>query len=538
VTSWEPEPTSGTDPAGIRDQDAGRSRRSILTGLGIGALGTLLPASAVQAAALPVVNRLGSIAAAPLFAQPRTLSADEFKLHLLRRATWGPTVDSMAAIDRRGPKSWLASQLHPKPGKDMLSVQIAELFPDLGLSLAQVRALVFEDQARIRDQFQAVNVARATWSDWQLLEVMTDLWSNHLNVPVFSSDTTYARADYGRVIRESALEPYGSLLPQAVLHPAMLLYLNNDVSDKYHPNENLGRELLELHTVGVEAGYTQKDVVNSARILTGAGVDPVTGAFKYTPENHWVGPVKVLGFTHPNSSARGGMNVIRAYLNYLVQHPATARRVATKLAVRFVADEPPAGLVDTLAQVYLRSSTRIAPVLDALFSSPQFAASAGMKLRTPYEDIVAAMRALGVQPPASPDDWPSLWYACLNAGQVPQDWPTPDGYPHVSTYWSSPGQVLCRFNSQWNLASGNYPKVGYLALEQLLEGPVPSTWQELVRALARRVLFQEPTDDLVSAVVTLSGFRPQAAVRAADTAWCVPNVVLPMLLHSPTHTGR
>src|SRR3954453_17601733 len=227
-------------------------------------------------------------------------------------------------------------------------------------------------------------LGRAAWSRRQLLEVMVDVWSNHLNVTCPSDNVSDNRHRYDAdVIRPHALGRFADLLEAATTHPAMLTYLDNASSTKKAPNENLGRELLELHTVGVGAGYTEAEVRDSARILTGLTVDG-EGAATYRPKWHWTGAVTVLDFADPNASADDS-GVVTASLDPLARHPATARRSAALLARRavrapppraprhppppprrFVRAPPPAALVDRLAAAYTAADTAIAPVLRVL----------------------------------------------------------------------------------------------------------------------------------------------------------------------------
>lgn len=154
------------------------------------------------------------------------------------------------------------------------------------------------------------------------------------------------------------------MLYTAMKHPAMLVYLDNQLNSKDNPNENLGRELLELHTVGV-GNYDETDVRQSALILTGHSYNWEKRAYHYEPGKHYTGPVKVMGFTHPNATAADGPAVLQAYLSYLAHHPGTAHHIAHRLAVRYVSDNPPAALVDRLAQVYLDNGTNLAAVMRA-----------------------------------------------------------------------------------------------------------------------------------------------------------------------------
>ena len=188
---------------------------------------------------------------------------------------------------------------------------------------------------------------------------MVDFWSNLLNVSLYHDEAIYWRMDYDRVIRAHALTTFESLLQAAITHPAMGLYLDNAISSKEAPNENLGRELLELHTVGVDAGYTEDDVKASARMLTGYRVDLWWPSFRafYDTDWHDTQPVQVMGFSHANRSADGRPATL-AYLTYLARHPATANRLARRLCVKFVSDEPTAAIVKAVAKAYRRPRHR------------------------------------------------------------------------------------------------------------------------------------------------------------------------------------
>ena len=215
-------------------------------------------------------------------------------------------------------------------------------------------------------------IGRALWSKRQLFEVMADFWSNHLNVTC-PGDTWDSRHLYdSQVIRKYAFGKYKDMLLASAKHPAMLLYLNNEESTKQHPNENYGRELLELHTVGVDGGYDESDIYDSARILTGLTLkNPKPGTDRPTrmdaarvllrrhDPRHGGGTI--LGFSWSNHAASAGLTQAENYITYLAKHRKTAERIAYKLALRFVSDAPPASLVARLADVYQANDTAIVP---------------------------------------------------------------------------------------------------------------------------------------------------------------------------------
>ena len=379
-------------------------------------------------------------------------------------------------------------------------------------------------------------IARHVWTRRQLNEVMVDFWSNHFNVTTPSGSVWDLKTTEDRdVIRPNALGNFTDLLMASAKSPAMLRYLNNDRSRGDKTNENYGRELLELHTVGVTGGYTEVDVLNSAYIMTGFSIAD-DGTFLYRPNYHYTGPVTVMGFTSANGSQEGGLAVGEEYLRYLATHPATANYLATKLVTRFVADEPPATLVATLAQTYLDNGTAIAPVLRALFTSPEFWNSMNAKVRRPLEDVVASTRVLGVQPGEGTDGIQSLYYQARELGMAPLGWNPPDGYPDVASEWVSPMGTLGRWNFHRGITQGWWEELAYGNLPDLLGSPRPATYGEAVDRLAGRLLFRLPTDVERAAFLT---FLEKAADAPADeNLGGLLEHVIPLYLDSSGNTLR
>ncbi|GIE83823.1 DUF1800 domain-containing protein [Actinoplanes regularis] len=467
-------------------------------------------------------------------------------LHLLRRATFGPSPASIAEIRKLGASAWLDRQLKPASIADPVADKLIARLPLSGLSIAEIRAKAAAGQLKQYDstpmwQLSWAAPIRAIWSERQLFEVMVDFWSNHLNVTCPIGDVWDSRADYDRnVIRKHALGTFADLLKASARHPAMLTYLDNRYSTRLAPNENYGRELLELHTVGLE--YTEQDVKDAARLLTGLGVDKATGAYRYDAANHAVGPVKILTFTHANATTTGGEAAALALLDHLAIHPSTARRIVTKLCVRFVADVPPAGLITKLVKVYLDNRTAIAPVLRALFTSAEFAGSIGAKVRTPLEDLAATIRILGYgPPPAGTKTYESLYGMARNAGHAPLLWGPPNGYPDVAAAWASPSGLLVRWNFHLSIASGSWP-TDLVKPADLLAGMIgarPATYGALIDATAVRLLGVKLAAEKTAALAAFFGKTPSSAVKYNDPAvgWMYP-YLLGMLLNSPNFALR
>ena len=510
--------------------------------------------AAGAATALPVALDGSAAAAAVPAALPGSafVAADPL-LHLLRRATFGPSRAAVEEIRRLGAAAWLDRQLKPAAIPDPACDALVARLPLTALSVAGLRARVRAGAMKMYGwdalyQVGQAAVARAVWSERQLFEVMVDFWSNHLNVTCPVGDVWDSRQDYDRtVIRANALGRFSDMLRASAAHPAMLTYLDNRYSTKTAPNENYGRELLELHTVGLI--YSETDVKNAARLLTGRTVDRGTGAYRYDATTHAVGPVTVLGFRHANTTAAGGEAASAALLEHLALHPATARRIATKLCVRFVSDEPPATLVTKLAKVYLDNASAIAPVLRALFTSPEFAASAGQKTRTPLEDIVATVRILGYGPekiaadgnPAGTKGVQSLYWMLDEAGQAPLTWAPPNGFPDVAAAWASPSGQLLRWNAHLSITAGWYPnqltRPDDLVAD--LAGPLPGTYGALVDAVAGRLFGRVLRPEHTAALTAFYGKSPASVLKPTDGAvrWAFPYLVA-LMLNSPYFAVR
>ncbi len=474
---------------------------------------------------------------------PAAAAEDDALLHLLRRATFGLTPALVAAAQKQGAADWLAAQLDPSSVDDTEMDALLKRWPRLDLRAWEVREqIVAGSYAKWDLMYDVVqsHLARAIWSQRQLFEVTVDFWTNHLVIPtpigeVYDSSHLFSRD----VVRKHAFGKYSDMLAAAARHPAMLNVLDNAMSSKKIPNENYGRELLELHTVGV-GNYTEADVKNSALALTGLGIDPEGGVYEFKPWRRYVGAIKVMGWSSSNASPEGGEDVALSYLSYLAQHPKTAERIATKLCVRFVSDTPPAALVAKLAQVYLDNDTAIVPVLKALFASAEFGDSVGQKIRTPYEDAIATVRILGLRPEASGAvELQSLYWGLKDMGQAPMGWPAPNGYPDVSAAWTGTASTLARWNFHTGVAAVYKLKgMPRPTLAELLGTP-PATHGEYVDALAARLCLIPLTTEQRTAVCTFLGKKPTDPLKATDAAlgWQFKYVV-GLLLDSHNFAAR
>ena len=418
-------------------------------------------------------------------ASPAALS----DIALLDRITWGATESAAAGLHAMGRERWLAWQLHPT-GADRLPAAAQAEIDGLAISQQPMATLVAEAIARERAaqaitdpaekqlarqanqqamaalarQAASRQILRDLYSPAQLREVMTWFWFNHFNVHQYKANIRAMVGDYeDRAIRPHALGRFRDLLAASLRHPAMLRYLDNAANAAGHINENYAREVMELHTMGVGSGYTQHDVEELARCLTGLGIDASPegprlgpqrrdqlvrdGLFEFNPARHDYGDKVFLGHAIKGS----GLAETDAVVDILARQPATARHIALELATFFVADTPPPALVERMAQTFLHSDGDIAAVLLTLFHAPEFAAAGG-KFKDPVRYVFSAVRlAYGDRPVVNTVPVQN-WLNRMAEGLY--NHATPDGYSLRSEAWNGPGQLAVRFEIARQIGAG------------------------------------------------------------------------------------
>jgi len=325
---------------------------------------------------------------------------------------------------------------------------------------------------------------RALYSPNQLEEQMTWFWMNHFSVFQFKGPLRALVADYEeRAVRPQALGRFRDLLGATARHPAMLIYLDNARNSAGRLNENYARELMELHTLGVDGGYSQRDVEALARILTGWSLDLAGGQLsRFYPRRHDFSDKQLLGVT---IKGKGAAELDEA-LDLLSRHPSTARFVSRKLAMFLVADEPPPALVERMAQSFAASDGDIAQVLRTLFASAEFRASLGAKFKDPLQYALSALR-LVLDQRALPDAQPVIG-ALARMGEPLYARVTPDGYPLERTGWASPGQLATRFEVARGIAyriparipAQLAPPLGEATRQTLAKAASPQEWNLLL----------------------------------------------------------
>jgi len=418
------------------------SRRTVLRGSAV---------AAVAGAVGPTRVFATEAAAAPALA----LSSEPV-LHALRRLTYGPYPGLVGAVQASGVRAWLEVQMQPARIADANVDSILKYqFPHMLLTSAQIRARYKGKGWQAMQQLKGATVVRAVWSQRHLQEVMHGFWSDHFYTHPSDGVALWGKFDEDKRLRANAFTSFGRLLHLSASSPAMLSFLNNDESSEDDINENYGRELLELHTVGLAGGYTEADVRGAALAMTGWTYDKETLAFKYNPKLHYNGEVKVLGWKHPNiDGTAGGVETGRSLLDYLASHPATARHISTKLLRRLVADAPPASLVASTTAIFLASKGSVPALLRHIVASREFAASTGHKVRRPFDMVTASVRATGGRYRASAGQKGAeeLLWRMAEMGHAPFDWIDPDGYPDTAEAWLSSVGVLGRWNTSLAIA--------------------------------------------------------------------------------------
>ncbi|HPU13775.1 MAG TPA: DUF1800 domain-containing protein [Aeromicrobium sp.] len=435
---------------------------------------------------------------------------------VVRRFTFGYNSRLAAQVLRhRDVYAWLEDQFQVNPDPDANAT--LNWFPRLGDSPATAWSMAQSGKYggwQYGNDFAMYSVARRVAATNQVHEMMVDFWSNLLHIPVGEDSSFPWRLDYdAKAIRPNALTSYKQLLNAAVVHPAMSGFLTNYRNTAQKINENLGRELLELYTVGrpdpkaAQPHYSEDDVKNSARLLTGFTVKVFDGfAAGYDPKLHYVGPVTIMGQTFTNSAADGRAELTR-YLNWLAVHPRTAKRIAARLCARFVSDDAPQSVIDAVAQTYLDSDTDIKSCLRTLIAHPAFKASAMQKARTPIEDVIAAERACDITHTGAGSDSrvENIAWFCSWTGQAPFSWPRPDGFPEKSDTYLSPARMLRSWTHHtWTAGPNGQLKQAERPTSRELSPPVwPLPLADLIHHQAVMMTGRRATDDVVSAVATL-----------------------------------
>jgi uncharacterized protein (DUF1800 family) len=497
--------------------------------------------------------------------------------HLVSRLTYGALPGQVDAVVKMGLENWFRQQLEARQPDDSLeqllsgydvlklsNTEIANTYPKGGELIRMAiqdgavdKDSVKTDRKAYRDvlqqymqkkgykpeqelfrQFINQKVLRAAYTQNQLQEVMTDFWFNHFNVSITKNDCAEFIPDYERdIIRPGSLGHFGNLLLATAQSPAMLYYLDNFSSSAVNNrwpgagqgkmpapakrlqglNENYAREVMELHTLGVDGGYTQEDVTQGAKVLTGWTVYPMglysrggqaaldklgedrmqrlgfvhKGDFLFNANRHDNGEKVVLGkHFGPDGGYQEGVQL----LDMLAHHPSTARFIARKIAVRFVSDDPPQALVDRMAKTFLEKDGDIREILITMVCSPEFwsADAVREKTKSPFELAIGAVRSLHatVNQPYQLYNWIS------KMGEKKYYYQAPTGFPDKGQYWINTGSLLYRMNFGLALASGRIPGVS-IDLAALNDHHEPESAQAALAVYGRLIMPERNLDQTI-----------------------------------------
>lgn len=510
------------------------------------------------------------------------LTEREAAAHLISRFTYGATPGEVDEVVRMGLEKWFEQQLTANQPDDSLDLrldgydalklsneQIADTYPKQGqiLRMAARDGVVqldsvktdrkeyqdvikqymadkgYKPEKELIRQFVCQKILRAAYTQNQLQEVMTDFWFNHFNVSFVKNDCADFIPNYERdVIRPGSLGKFGDLLLATAKSPAMLYYLDNfsssgaaTVGKTQGLNENYAREVMELHTLGVDGGYTQQDVTQAARVLTGWTVYPMgetgqaalkrmnqfseeqltrkgfvrDGDFLFNANRHDKAAKTVLGTTFgPDGGYQEGVDL----LALLAHHPSTARFITRKIAVRFVSDNPPQSLMDKMAQTFLAKDGDIRQVLLTMVCAPEFWSAQALreKTKSPFELAIGSVRALDatIAQPYQLYNW------ITRMGEQVYYYQAPTGFPDKGQYWINTGSLLNRMNFGLALAYGRIPGVG-LDLAALNDNHEPESAAAALEIYGRIIM---PERDLTATVKRLTPLlnEPELAQKVSQ----------------------
>jgi len=382
--------------------------------------------------------------------------------HVLHRLGFGPRPGDIDRILLRGVQRFLDDQLSAEGIPDAAAEASVATLPSWSANIAELLARYPQNMGsgRLLEELAFARLMRAVLAERQLYEVMVDFWFNHFNVYAPEGFTRYATASYERdAIRPHALGKFRDLLGATARHPAMLYYLDNWLSSAPRRsgnrllggiNENYGRELLELHTLGVDGAYTQEDVVQVARAFTGWTLDNIrsSGEFRFDARLHDSGEKIVLG----QRVSSGGIEEGERVLDILAGHSSTARFVSYRLCQRFIADDPPPSAVGSAASTFRATRGDLRRVMATILESREFFDPAywGSKPKTPLEHVASALRAVG----ASPSNYAVPAQSVANMGMPLYAQVPPTGYSNDGREWMNASSLLNRMNFVFDLVSG------------------------------------------------------------------------------------
>lgn len=444
---------------------------------------TFLAATATAVAATGCARIVHRVAGRQIPEDPTPPPKSQPTRRLLERTGFGPAPGDIQRVSEMGHAAYLAEQLNPGDDDPALVFLLSRL------DVNRVHASELRDlpEAHVLRQLRQSALLAAVYSKWQLRERMVDFWNNHFNIDQAKNYGTFRIAtDNLKVVRAHALGSFPEMVKTSAHSSAMLGYLDNQLNKKGVANENYARELLELHTLGVHGGYTQKDVMEVARCFTGWGIENrflrQREGFLFNPDFHDDGEKTVLGH---RIAPKGGVKDAEQVLDIVTLHPMTAKHIAGKLCKHFLGSaDDPAG--KDAAAAFLSTKGDIKATMRPILASPNLLDGPPV-VKRPFDFLVSALRAVG----SDTDAGPALLSHLEAMGQPHFGWPMPDGYPDRTSAWT--GSLLARWNFAYALAAGRidgtttqWDKVGPHVASLVLgnHGPVHAAKDLVERAAA------------------------------------------------------
>ena len=462
----------------------------------------------------------------------------------LNRVAFGPRPGDFERVQEIGIDAYVEEQLSPDTIDDSaLDQRLDKMYPTLKMSAVELYQNYPQPAPgvpqsspgprQVIQELQEATILRAIFSRRQLRETLVDYWSNHFSMFIGKDAVKWLKTvDDREVIRKYAFGKFGDLLLASAQSPAMLVYLDNHLNVKGGPNENYAREIMELHSLGVDGGYTQKDVQELARVLTGwtmrnprrnplGSMDYLdAGKFEFNAKQHDDKSKTVLGVT---LAGNGGINEGLKIIDVLANHPSTARFVTKRLLMRYVSDTPPDALWTRAAQTFTQTKGDIRAVLSVILHSDEFKNSFAQKIKRPFELVASMARATDLQI----DDMRAVNAVLRTMGQGLFLLLTPDGYPETGASWINTGALLARWNMALIVAANRVPQ-GKVDLQTAMKNANVTTVGDAVDFWINNLLHHTIPDADRQKIINAVGANATAKFNAAR----VPELVA-LILASP-----
>jgi uncharacterized protein (DUF1800 family) len=442
------------------------------------------------------------------------LTAPDALVHFMNRTSFGIRQAEYQAAAAMGYETFVESQLKPNPGAaSAVENAIKGALPSINMTGAQLYAAyppVDNQDFVALAELRAATLLRQLFSPNQLFEVMVEFWTDHFSIEHIHGFDRIAKTIDDQDIRKNAMGKFKDLLNASARSPAMLFYLDNYVNVKNGAQENYARELLELHTLGVDGGYGEVDVKNVARAFTGWSFNRTQISFVFNARNHDTDAKAVLDL---ELAKNRGVEDAQDVLNMLAAHPSTAKFIATKLVRRFVSDTPPENLVSKVQAEFLKTQGDVTAMLRVIFNSLEFVASADLKVKRPQEYVQSLLRVTDAKLTGN------TYIRALGAvyeglGHVWSNWAAPNGYPDVASYWINSTAWLGRWNFVFAALEGRLDRGITIDLTALAGSA--KTADALIDRLSERLLRRKlsQTDRAALLASTADGSASNVELRA------------------------